>query len=416
MDGSIEISELLELTQLAEDAGLKDALDGVLLRNPLSREEYHPVEMQIEGGELHVCDASGQKHSLQIEDYWAWYAIVPADSVLKSSAIQSRTVSAIHKAYQDKIDRFLENSAHMPREATPEQQKAELDSEQFRLRKAFLLLAREQCMENELMPETREAFDIFEAASLRADDIIYAYLDGLYLTQKKLDLTPEQIKEKLALTVPSYVGNLILHVQEHGKLPVLQESLSAGVGGYVNGRFKSSDIDRLLLQALTQSEVTAYIDEMIRKNVLTGTSKLEDAAPPSVFRPVWNVSKLIFLVWIFSFGVVASPFLINALPQYTMLLIGLGLGGLGTLALLILGLWGVILVLQDRPRKRKAHQSILDMIDQMNGFYLEFRGGGPFSLSHFKKRVYELVEKGVVWPSGLFVLIDDMVERGVRTF
>jgi hypothetical protein len=27
-----------------------------------------------------------------------------------------------------------------------------------------------------------------------------------------------------------------------------------------------------------------------------------------------------------------------------------------------------------------------------------------------------LVEKGVVWPSGLFVLIDDMVERGVRTF
>ena len=56
------------------------------------------------------------------------------------------------------------------------------------------------------------------------------------------------------------------------------------------------------------------------------------------------------------------------------------------------------------------------MIDQMNGFYLEFRGGGPFSLSHFKKRVYELVEKGVVWPSGLFVLIDDMVERGVRTF
>jgi hypothetical protein len=56
------------------------------------------------------------------------------------------------------------------------------------------------------------------------------------------------------------------------------------------------------------------------------------------------------------------------------------------------------------------------MINQMNGFFLELKSAGPFFTAHFKKRVNDLVEVGVVWPSGLFVLLDDMEMRGVRTF
>ncbi|MDF1621643.1 hypothetical protein [Pseudothioclava nitratireducens] len=321
-----------------------------------------------------------------------------------------------HKTYQDTIDIILENSVHMPREASPEAQKAELNSDQFRLRRAFLILAREHCKQNGLPPGSEEALDIFEEANDRADNITYAYAGLPFRTEEKLALTPEQVKTKLTLVVPSYVPNLISHVREHGKLGALQEDLSAGVGDYVKGRFKSPDIDKLLLQALTQAEIVAYIDEMIWKNVLTGISKLEDAAPPSVLRAVWNVCKLIFLVWMLSIGVAASPFLITALPEDIMVLVGLGLGGLGTVALLILGVFGVKSVIQERPRRRKIYQSILDMIAQMNGFYMEFRGAGPFSLSRFKKRVNELADTGVVWPSGLFVLIEDMEERGIRTF
>jgi hypothetical protein len=53
-----------------------------------------------------------------------------------------------HKTYQDTIDIILENSVHMPREASPEAQKAELNSDHFRLRRAFLILAREHCKQN----------------------------------------------------------------------------------------------------------------------------------------------------------------------------------------------------------------------------------------------------------------------------
>lgn len=321
-----------------------------------------------------------------------------------------------HKTYRDTIDIIIENSVLMPSEASPEARKAELNSDQFRLRRAFLLLASDHCKENGLVPGSDEALDIFQEANDRANDITYAYTGLPYRTEEMLALTPEQIKRKLTLTVPSYVQNLIPYVQEHRKLGAWQDSLSSGVGCYVKGRFKSPDIDRVLLQALAQAEIVAYIDDMIWKNWLTGTSALQDAAPPSVIRAVWNLSKLIFLVWVISVGIVALPLLIHALSIDFMLLIGLSFAGLGTLALLVLGVLGVIGMMKEKPRKRKHQQSILDMIDQMNGIYMEFAATGPFSLSHFKKRVNELADTGVVWPSGLFVLIEDMERRGVHSF
>lgn len=321
-----------------------------------------------------------------------------------------------HKSYQETINIILENSVQMPREASPEAHKAELNSEQFSLLKAFLVLARERCKINGIEPGTAEALEAFEEADECAKDITCAYMGLPFKTEDKLVLSPGQVKEKLALTVPSYVQDLTNYVREHGKLGVLQQDLSAGVGRYVNGRFKSADIDRLLLQALTHVEIVAYIDEMIWKNVLTGTSKLQDASPPSILGAVWRVSKLIFLVWLISIGIVALPLLVPVLSQDLMLLIGFGIAGVGTIALLYLGLLGVAGLMKERPHKRRLQQSILDMIDRMYRFYMEFRGAGPFSLSHFKKRVNDLADTGVVWPSGLFVLIEDMEERGVRMF
>jgi hypothetical protein len=38
------------------------------------------------------------------------------------------------------------------------------------------------------------------------------------------------------------------------------------------------------------------------------------------------------------------------------------------------------------------------------------------SVTNVAGKLMDLVEVGVVWPSGLFVLLDDMEMRGVRTF
>lgn len=321
----------------------------------------------------------------------------------------------INRTYQDIIDTLIKNSLCMPYEASSKQKKAELNSEHSRLRRAFLLLAKDHCKKNQLTPGSEEAFNIFCEANDQAECILWAYAGLPIRTEEKLALSPEQIETKLALTVPPY--DLTFHIQKHGKLIHGPQDLSSGVGAYVKGQFKSQEIDRMLLQALTQAEIVAYIHEMIvEKDYWTGKSKLQAAAHPSILGLMWNVFKLISLVWVISVGVMALPLLMPALANGLMWSIGLSLGVFGTLCLLVFGGLLIIDVMKQKPHKKKFQQSILDMCARMTGFYIEFRGDGPFSLSQFKRRVHALADTGVVWPSGLYVLLDDMVERGVRSF
>lgn len=325
-------------------------------------------------------------------------------------------VARYHSTHLRSVEIYLENSILLPRSASEKAQKAEIDSDSYRLIEAFLNLAREHCETEGLEPGSDEAFVAFDEAHDTAKAIVYAYESLPFSEAERKTLSPEQVTEKMALRVPSYVTYLIPHVIAKGKLSVPQDWLSQSVGDYVRGRFKSPEIDRILTRALTQVEIVAYIHEMLSKDLLTGICKLEEARPPSVVKAVWNVSKKLLVLWLVSLGIAASPLVFSALPVNAMLFFGLGLGALGTIALVVLLVLGVIGILREKPRKKRLQNSILDMIDQMNGFFLEFASAGPFSTAHFRKRVDELAKAGVVWPSGLFVLLDDMEARGVRTF
>lgn len=325
-------------------------------------------------------------------------------------------VAHTHSSHSKSVEVFLENSIMLPDDAPAESQKAERQSDSYRLTGRFLELARQHCEDEGLEPGSDEALDVFEEANDTAQSIVYTYVGLPFSMDERKALAPDQVAEKLALLVPPHVTNLAMYAKEHGKLGAPQEWLSQAVGDYVRGRFKSPTIDRVLAKALTQVEMVAFMYEMLWKNPLTGTSKLEEARPPSVFKAVSNAAKFAFVLWVVSFGIAASPLIISALPANVMLFIGIGLGTLGTIVLLILLVLGMIAIIQEKPRKRRERDSILDMINQMNGFFLEFKSDGPFSTAHFRKRVEELAEAGVVWPSGLYVLLDDMEARGVRTF
>jgi hypothetical protein len=321
-----------------------------------------------------------------------------------------------HSTHAKSVEVFLENSIMLPRDASEEAQKAELDSESCRLRVAFLNLAKKHCEAKGLAPGSDEALIAFAEANNKASSLIYAY-EGLPLaTEDRKKLSPSEVKQKLALLVPPHVKDLVSHVKETGNLGAMPDSVSGSVGDYVKGRFKSPEIDRVLAKILTQVEIVAYIDDMICKSPLSAMSKLEEAKPPSVFKFIWNVSKLFFGVWLVAIVIAASPIVIPVFSYDTTAVVALGLGTVISLTLLVLLVIGVISIIKERPRRKKNHTAILDMIARMNGFYLEFQGSGPFSLSRFKQRVNELADAGVAWPGGLFVLIEDMDARDVRTF
>jgi hypothetical protein len=325
-------------------------------------------------------------------------------------------VARTHSTHEKSVAVFLENSIMLPDEASDEAKKAELQSESYRLINQFLDLALQYCEDEGLEPGSDEALAAFEEAHTTATSITSSYHVLFLSGVERKGLSPDQVAEKYALLVPSHVTNLSSHVKVGGKLGVSQDDLSEVVGEYVKGRFKSPMIDRVLAQALTHVEIVAYIDEMLWKSPLTGRSQLEEAQPPSVVVPVWNFSKLVLVLWLVCLGIAASPLVFSAWPVNAMLFTGLGLGALGTIALIVLLVLFIIEILRERPRKRRLQTSIVDMIQQMNQFFLEFKSAGPFSTAHFRKRANDLAELGVVWPSGLFVLLDDMEVRGVRTF
>jgi len=186
----------------------------------------------------------------------------------------------------------------------------------------------------------------------------------------------------MALLLPPHVTNLPAHVKKTGKLKVFQDNLSHAAGNYVMGRFKSSWVHRVLAQALTQVEIVAFMDEMLWKNPLIGMSKLEGTYGPSMMKAVWNVSKMIFGLLLVSFGIAASPMVFPVLPSDGMLLGGLALGALGSLILLALLVLAIVGTLREKPASKRRRQSILDMIDRMNRFFLEFKSSGPFSTAH----------------------------------
>ncbi len=304
----------------------------------------------------------------------------------------------------------------LPQDASEEARKAEVRSGSYQLIKHMLELARQHCEEKGLEPGSEEAFAAFDEAHDTATSVVYAYFGLPFAMDERTALTPEQVTEKMALRVPPHVTNLPAHVKETGKLKVPQDDLSHAAGNYVMGSFKSPWVDRVLAQALTQVEIAAFMDEMLWKNPLIGMSKLEETYSPSLMKAVWNISKMIFGLLFVSFGIAASPMVFPALPSDGMLLGGLALGALGSIILLALLVLAIVGILREKPESKRRRQSILDMIDRMNGFFLEFKSSGPFSTAHFRKRVDDLAEAGVVWPGGLFVLLDDMEERGVRSF
>jgi hypothetical protein len=66
------------------------------------------------------------------------------------------------------------------------------------------------------------------------------------------------------------------------------------------------------------------------------------------------------------------------------------------------GIW-----LSDRRNRRK----VIHLLDTMNSVYTEIGGGSVVSAKHIRERLTSTTDKGVIWPSEVFPLLDDIIAR-----
>jgi hypothetical protein len=189
-----------------------------------------------------------------------------------------------------------------------------------------------------------------------------------------------------------------------------RESLQCSVSTYLELPVKHQRVDRVLIDALTAIELFAFGEEMLNEKKIPG---IPPRSPLRLSHPLWvfvrgQFGNLFLACVLFAFAIGAYKFSWIA---------EMGLVTTGTILIGLLGLLFIVSLIALPGywrRQGAAKRKITDLLEAMNTAYNELNSSGLISARHFRQRLTWAAEKGVIWPSDLFVLLDDLEARGGR--
>lgn len=304
------------------------------------------------------------------------------------------------------IKPYLENRK-MFGEDKPELSAIEDGSDQTRLTKMLLALGAKRAKERGLSPDSGEAQDLIEEAFRTANGITYAFP----LLDKETDKDTARRAFRMAWSARPV--HLIHDAQEHYRMDVDGAYLEHGVGQYLDSDFKDPRIDRLLVRALADMELSAFLCLQFGFKGIGFPSPLKEASKSVVW--TWITNRLIALVITVAItaALIALKIYVPGTPDWLVL----GGVGLSIVGFILVTAYSLVALIVYGPRVAAERKRVLDTIKAAVDFYTEFHDpGGTISLAHYRRRMEEAKDKGIVWPQSLWALIDDMEHRGVRHF
>lgn len=288
----------------------------------------------------------------------------------------------------------------------PELSSLEDHSDQTRLTKLFLELAAKKASDQGLTPESLDAHEILEEAFSTANGITYAF-PFVHENDPK-----ETTRRAFRMTWSAIPQNIVEEARSFGKLNVSAPDLEHGVGTYLKSDFTDAKIDRFLVRALADMELSAFLWLQFGSKFVPFDSPLKEASKSVVWS--WIKSRLIGLLVTLAvcIGLAVLKAYVPRTPDFIVL------GGIALFAggyLLFTAISFVTLLIYG-PKISRERKAALATIKAALDFYNEFHEPGTISLAHYKMRLEEARQTGVVWPQSLWSLIDDMEHRGVRHF
>lgn len=194
-----------------------------------------------------------------------------------------------------------------------------------------------------------------------------------------------------------------------GEVPYIDRySLAHAVESYLKLPIKNRNIDRMLVDALVAAELFAFAEQMLHAPAL-----LKDLSTSPLVRshPLWRFVKsraisFIFLV-VIPIGLLVGSVKLFDIQEAWPLFVGSGFAGLWCLGFLV-GLLALPSIWISESRKKKK---VSDLLDAMNIVYTEIGGGNIVSAKYIRERLIKTTDKGAIWPSELYPLLDDIIER-----
>lgn len=288
-----------------------------------------------------------------------------------------------------------------------EQSSAEDRSEQMWLTRLFVDLAADKARAQGLAPDSPETRGILDRAIRVANAITFAY-SPVYADSSK-----EDVQRGMRMTWGVHPRNIREEVRSRGGMNVSSADLEHGVGVYLNSDLKDPRIDRLLVRALADMELSSFLNLQVGSPISLFDSPVQQASKSVVGG--WIKGRLVALLITIALcaALLALKAYVPATPDFVVLgALALFAGGY----LVITAISFVALLMHGR-RISSERKALLETVKAAVDFYGEFyEPSGTISLAHYRRRLDEAKQAGIVWPQSLWALVDDMEHRGIRHF
>ena len=195
---------------------------------------------------------------------------------------------------------------------------------------------------------------------------------------------------------------------KNGNIPYIDVlDLNEAVISYLALPVKSKKIDRMLVDALVTSEISSFARGMLYTPQFGLTS-----SPLMKSHPLWQFLKDQANIFsIIAFIPIVILFMAVELFEFSedwALIIGLGFVGLWTLILLL----GIFELPKSWALETRQKNKTKELLVEMELVRREIPVDAIVSARHLQERLEKTSEKGAIWPSAVFPLLDDIIARG----
>lgn len=310
-----------------------------------------------------------------------------------------------HDEWSEIVERYFEGTKFFGPE-DGERSTVEDTSEQSHLYRTFLSVAIEQAKARGWSPQDGKTLHLFDKAHDCATSITCAFLPPRH----EPDIG--RLRRAFRMTWEATPGNLIHDTRRVGRMMVSAPDLEHGIGDYLRSEFRDARIDRMLVRALADTELSSFLWLQVGPGIPLVRSPLETAQEGVILPWAKRILTGAIITVALCVSLVALNSYFPSTPDWLVV------GGIIVIAggYLLLTLISLIALAVHGPKVAATRKAAMETIRAAIEFYTEFHSPGTISLPHYRMRLEEARQKGIVWPSTLWALIDDMEQRGVRHF
>jgi len=192
-----------------------------------------------------------------------------------------------------------------------------------------------------------------------------------------------------------------------------REAVAWSLQEYLSLPIRTQKCDRFLIEVSLAGEISAFSFEMLHE--------LPDYMKMLEFRPhrkqkyqfkniVLGIGKL-FSYWFLCIGILLGLYVIDWLSESVLYLLGFIITLVfGVIAIAVM-ISGPFFISQSRKEKKQAEEHVIELLNAMDYVYRLLEPDELISAKHLESMVYESSKKGVVWPRGLYHMLDDVNGR-----